>query len=441
MLYGFELIRDHFNVEGDFEFLCSRLKIDHEEVPGNRLTIKAQNLCSRLANNGRLLDLFWELKRQRPNLRDDIPLCFHEFIAEQCNTEEKINKLLAALNLRAEDFPSSFPVGESAWREDKAEKLQARVLETGQWPRLLQVMATQTGDHITLDRLKAVFSLETEVAAPETSPPAQPPPAEERPLPFDPFLQLDFFKQSVVYRQHVDQPVVAFAILGLPNTYLKLSLRLLLKRLLAWTTTETAVSRMMPAVDFLPGDPDAIWKQTASTVGLAQAGFSFPLSDEDKRKIAQGVFNRLQTQHVIFIFEGIDDSLAALLVRHFWQGLVAEVTVLRQEGGDKPETKLLAFLVDNRGLLSEDTFSNLPDPAPVVLPPVLPLTPDDLLPWLLNVPAAGQSDPRLREFAHKPKVEEMVLAFSQGVPDKVLEYICAQCGYDYYGEFDSWLQS
>jgi hypothetical protein len=235
--------------------------------------------------------------------------------------------------------------------------------------------------------------------------------------------------------------VVAFAILGLPNTYLKLSLRLLLKRLLAWTTTETAVSRMMPAVDFLPDDPDAIWKQIASKVGLGMAGFGFPLSDEDKQKIALGVFNRLKTQHVIFIFEGMNDTLATLLIRHFWQKLITEVTALREDSGDGPDTKLLAFLVDNRGQLSEDAFNVMPPPAPVVLPPVVPLTPNDLLHWLLTVPVGGSGDPRLREFAHKPQVEETVLQVSQGVPDKVLEYICAQCGYDYYGEFNNWLES
>lgn len=443
MLYSFELIRDHFNVEGDFESLCATLKIDPEDLPGNRLSIKAQNLCKKLAANGRLLDLFWEIQRKRPKLTVDIPLCFHEFIAEQCNTEQKINNLIAALNLKTEELPSNNSVGEKAWREDKAEKIQSRMWETQQWDRLLQVMATQTDDHITLERLEAVFALEVKTPTPTPPQPqiTAPPPIEKRPFPFDPFLQLDFISQHAAYRQHIDQPVVAFAILGLPNTYLKLSLRLLLKRLLAWTTTETAISRMMPAVDFLPDDPDAIWKQVASKVGLGQVGFSFPLSNEDKNKIAHGVFNRLKTQHVIFIFEGMNDTLAQLLIRHFWQKLITEVDTLRQGSGDLPETKLLAFLVDNRGQLSKDAFIVMPPPAPIVLPPVMALTPQDLLPWLLNVPTTGSGDPRLREFAHKPQVEEMVVQVSQGVPDKVLEYICAQCGYDYYGEFNNWLES
>lgn len=437
-LRSYHLIQDNFK-KAEIQIFCFDIKVPYEELDEKTLSRLAQSLYEWVVARGRMLAFLEELKRQRPNLSADIPFCFHEFIAEQCNTEQKINDLIAALNL-TEDLPSSYSVGERAWREDKAEKLQSRMLETGQWDRLLQVMAGQTDDHITLERLEAVFSLEAKTPSITPPPPEPTPPAEARPFPFDPFLQLNFISQHAAFRQHVHQPVVAFAILGLPNTYLKLSLRLLLKRLLAWTTTETAVSRMMPAVDFLPDDPDAIWKQIASKVGLGMAGFSFPLSDEDKQKIAQGVFNRLKTQHVIFIFEGINDTLAQLLIRHFWQKLITEVTALREDAGDGPDTKLLAFLVDNRGQLSEDAFNTAPPPAPIVLPPVGPLTPNDLLHWLLTLPAGG-GDPRLRDFAHQPQVEEMVLQVSQGVPDKVLEYICAQCGYDYYGEFNSWLQS
>ena len=437
-LISVDLIHDHFDNEG-VERLCVRLKVDYEDLPGPTRFKKVLSLCKKLARNGRLLYLFLELKRQLPGLKEYLPLCLHEFIAEQCATEQKLTNLFTVLNLEIQDFPNlqNFPVGEVFWRADKAEKLQTHMAETGQWDRLLQVLAQQTDDHITLAQLRSVFAHETETDAPETEPPT---PAE-RPFSFDPFLGLDFVPQHAAYHQHVGQPVAAFAILGLPNTKLKWSLRLLLKRLLTWTTTETAVTRMMPDVDFLPDDPDVVWKQIASTVGLGQAGFSFPLSDDDKRKIAQGVFNRLKTQHVIFIFEGLNDALAQLLIHHFWQKLVAEVETLRQNSGDSLDTKLFAFLVDNRGQLSNDTFNALPAPTPVVLPPVPHLTQADVLNWLFVSASMGNCDPHFREFAHKPQAAERVLEMSQGVPDKVLEYVCAQCGYDYYGEFNNWLQS
>jgi hypothetical protein len=438
-LTSVDLIHDHFELEG-IERLCFRLKVRYESLPGETRFRKALGLFEELATNGRLLPLFLELKNQRPNLRDDLPFCLHEFVAEQFNTKEKMLALFEALNLPVRGFRGleSFPWGEAHWRADKAEKLQIHMAETRQWDRLLQVLAEQTDEYITLEQLQEVFGLGTPTAVSPSSPPPQTP-TTERPFPFDPFLQLNFVSQHLAYRQHLDEPIAAFAVLGLPQTYLKPSLHLLLKRLLAWTTTETAVSRIAPSVDFLPNDADTIWRQVASTVGLGQAGFGFSLSDEDRRKIAQGVYNRLKTQHVIFIFEGLNEAQIELLVSHFWQKLVAEVKALPQNSAS--DRKLLAFFVDNWGRLSEDACKNLPAPSPVILPPIPPVSHDDLVTWLLTVPVAGKCDPRLRDFAKKPQVEDLVIAQSNGIPDKVLEYICAQCGYDFYGEFSNWLQS
>jgi hypothetical protein len=439
--FSFDLILDHFGLT-DLKIVCYRLGLRYDDLAGDVLSEKVLSLHESSVKNQRLFPLFRELIRQRPHLRQDVALCLHEFIFERFDTEQKLTNLFIALSITSIlDFrgPERGSWGQSEWRADKAKKLQSEMAEKGQWDHLLQVVAEQTDEYITLEQLQEVFGRETPTAVSSSSL-SQPTFVAERPFPFEPFLHLNFSSQVFTYRQHHHEPIAAFVVLGLPQTELKPSLRLLLKRLLAWTTTETAISRITLDVDYFSNDPDIIWWQVASEVGLGKAGFGFPLRDEDWRKIAQGVYNRLKTQHVIFIFEGLCETQIELLINHFWQKLVAEVKALQLNSASG--RKLFAFFVDNRGRLSEDAFKALIMPSLVILPPVPLVSHHDLADWVNDVPIMSACDPRMRDFVRKPQVEDLVLAQSDdGIPDKVLRYVCAQCGYDFYGEFSNWLKS
>ncbi|MCB8982740.1 MAG: hypothetical protein H6659_02845 [Ardenticatenaceae bacterium] len=429
LLRSFEII-SVFDLS-EMELLSYRLKVDFEDLPGSSKFKKALSLQEHMKKHGRLLDLFQELQKQLPNRAADLPGCLHELIAQQGNTEAKLTTLFTALGLEVRNFggPETEPWGSPSWRESKAEKLQLYMWENGRWPQLLQTLADQSGGQITRDQLDLLFGAEK---------PAPPPVKLPATAVFKPFLTLNYRAQVTTFRHNLDRPVAAFAVSSQPAY----GAHLLLKRLLIDMGPETAVTPLSLATNSLPNNPDALWRQIAHKVGLGQARFQFPLSAEDKATIINGVCNQLQTRHVIFFLEGITDQLLPLLIEQFWETLAPQVVAWQAKEGQNSDRKLLAFLVDERGKLSEDVLAVLPpaDPPPIPLPPLKPFTREHLEAWLVDL-IPHECDPPFRQFAFRPETTDEVLQSSNnGIPEQVLEYICGACGYDYYGEFSSWLK-
>ncbi len=431
LLRSFEII-SVFDLS-EMELLSYRLKVEFEDLPGSSKFKKALSLQEYMKKRSRLLDLFQELQKQLPNRASDLPGCLHELIAQQANTEAKLTNLFTALGLEVRNFggPETEPWGSPSWRESKAEKLQLYMWENGRWSQLLQTLADQSGGQITRDQLDLLFGLAEKQPAPPPAAPQQPTAV------FKPFLTLNYRAQVTAFRHNLNRPVAAFAVSSQPAY----GAHLLLKRLLIDMGPETAVTPISLSANSLPNNPDALWRQIAHKVGLGQAHFQFPLSPADKEAIITGVCNQLQTRHVIFFLEGITDQLLPLLITQFWDTLAGQVIAWRAKEAQQSDRKLLAFLVDEQGKLSEDVLAVLPptDPPPIPLPPLKPFTREHLEAWLVDL-IPHECDPPFRQFAFRPETTDEVLQSSNGIPEQVLEYICGACGYDYYGEFSSWLK-
>lgn len=177
-----------------------------------------------------------------------------------------------------------------------------------------------------------------------------------------------------------------------------------------------------------------LWGRVAGCLELGR--------DAKHSLILERICDRLKTQDVIFIFSKVDTmhNSKTLIpwLEEFWQPLVKMARTIEP----LRETHLLMFLVDNEGkicqseiTLAEDFEPLNYDPCiPFLLPPASPFTLEMLEDWFELAIGFG-------ELTIPEELTAQVLyeKSDRGIPQYVVETICAHCGLSWEGGLAKWL--
>jgi hypothetical protein len=188
----------------------------------------------------------------------------------------------------------------------------------------------------------------------------------------------------------------------------------------------------------LPTNADSFWYQAAAQVGLNIDNFTQPsYSHEDKQAIAKAVGKRLETQHVIMIFEGLLPGLDDILVNQFWMPLASAIDKIYLNESTR---NLLLFLLDNMGYGYQVFPSiSLANRFHTSMPAIAHFDEAILEKW---VEAAQEevADESLETLLWQESVVKDILNRTGGIPEEVLKYICDSCEYGWDGQFSEWLK-
>jgi hypothetical protein len=160
---------------------------------------------------------------------------------------------------------------------------------------------------------------------------------------YEALLRLGYRKQVQTFRKFVQAfPVSAFLIHG----GIDYGQRWLLNRLVTQHIQDSITSKVVPISLRAVGrkrDVSALWRELGGQVGLGKKGTISEIID--------CVYQCWQTQHVLLIFNYVDEmpeSLLEEMLKEFWQPLVSR-------GGDKNKSsyRLLMFLMDYDGCVGD----------------------------------------------------------------------------------------
>lgn len=147
-----------------------------------------------------------------------------------------------------------------------------------------------------------------------------------------------------------------------------------------------------------------------------------------------------ETQHTILIFHSVEragEQYLRELLTNFWAPIAAHACAPGRHTG---KHKLLLFLVDKKGVTSRWNLPSAQSPADAAallrrLPPITRFSADDLNSWI------GTSILELPDdFSDLADVSTILENTDDGVPESVLEEICALCDYSWNEGASRWLK-
>jgi len=248
-------------------------------------------------------------------------------------------------------------------------------------------------------------------------------------------LYIDFLKQVNIFQSFLEiseHKVYAFLLHGSVN-YGHIWL---LKRLLEAIPHYRAI----PPIEYdarnsvYVSDVSKLWRTLAKKVDLP--------SRASPQAIAQGLAKRLQNQHVIFIFHGMEymgEAYLHELIQEFWKPLVDS---LQKTQCLNSHFQFLMFLIDYQDVISNWQFEFAEEFAqdwqpdiPVKLPRINRFSEEVLR--QLQSPFATSVLPR--NIFGCPDLVTMILEKTKGgIPGLVLKEIYELCEYDWYEEEEKW---
>lgn len=184
---------------------------------------------------------------------------------------------------------------------------------------------------------------------------------------------------------------------------------------------------------------DALWRELGGRVGLVGRG------KFEGEQIAERVYQCWRTQNVFLIFHEVDcmpEDYLRQIVQDFWQPLAKEA---QNTTSTRNDPKLLMFLVDYEGrvgnlndIFSEKLDSSRVPSVPVKPPKITEFSDEDLIDWIYQ-----ESNQLPIEFTHEVDtvVQKILNNSENGIPEYVLEEICARCDYNWYEIKDQWLKA
>lgn len=259
------------------------------------------------------------------------------------------------------------------------------------------------------------------------------PSPQHPPLLFDLLLQIDFKKQFRLVKTVIEKhQTIGFLVHG----ELDCGQQMLVNRL--YRVKPTWQNHKPIAIDVSSNagysNLSKLWGRVAGCFGLDR--------DTEYCLILERICNRLKTQDVIFIFSKVElMSLTKTLIpwlEEFWQPLVRMAKTIES----LRKTHLLMFLVDNCGSVcqSEVTLTEAFDPVnydpciPLSLPPASAFTLEMLEDWFDD--ALGLSQITMPAGLTAQIIYEKS---ERGIPQYVVETICAHCGLSWEGGLAKWL--
>lgn len=258
-------------------------------------------------------------------------------------------------------------------------------------------------------------------------------PLEHAPLLFDLLLQIDFKNQFRLVKTAIDKhQTIGFLVHG----ELDCGQQMLVNRL--YRVKSTWQNHKPISIDVssnaVGSNLRKLWGRVAGCLDLPR--------DAEYNLILERICDRLKTQDVIFIFSKVELMLYANTLipwlEEFWQPLVKMAKTIES----LRETHLIMFLVDNCGSVcqSEITLAEEFEPLsydpciPLNLPPASPFTLEMLEDWLDYALSLSQ-------FTMPVGLNAQVLyeKSDNGIPQYVVETICAHCGLSWEGGLAKWL--
>jgi hypothetical protein len=253
------------------------------------------------------------------------------------------------------------------------------------------------------------------------------------PLLFDLLLQIDFKNQFRLVKTAIDKhQTIGFLVHG----ELDCGQQMLVNRLYRVKSTWQNHKPINIDVSSNAGYSDLkkLWGRVAGCLDLPR--------DAEYNLILERICDRLKTQDVIFIFSKVELMLYTNTLipwlEEFWQPLIRMAKTIEPLS----ETHLLMFLVDNCGKVcqSEVTLAKEFEPLsydpciPLQLPPASPFTLKMLEDWF-NLAIS------FREFTMPAGLNAQILyeKSDNGIPQYVVETICAHCGLSWEGGLAKWL--
>lgn len=246
---------------------------------------------------------------------------------------------------------------------------------------------------------------------------------------FDLILRLDFNDQARLARQVIESHRIAsFLVHGQPDCGQRLLVTRLSRLLPNWQTAQRL--NIEAGSNGTGKSSHSLWRQVAYKLSLP---YNTPPIE-----IAEKVCHWLDTQDVIFIFQTVEyipQQILAEWMRDFWQLLISHVRPHLHT--TKRETRLLLFLVDYTGCVCEwdlpiEREFNLADYAgmPLQLPPAIHFSNEVLDTWI-----SFAAD----DLPSNTTAKSIVELAGNGIPQIILEQICALCGVSWEGELTRWL--
>ena len=254
-------------------------------------------------------------------------------------------------------------------------------------------------------------------------------------------LGLDYINHVSLFRRFLNKKqAAAFVIHGSPEDT-ECSLQLLLKRLLGVMIqgrTSFPLQKTKLSCRVRRRDVSALWRELGREFGANY--------DDSPDEIAVKVCERLQTEHVILLFDDLDRlNDINQFIQDLWLPLVK---VAKKHLYQTNSCQLLMFLVDYNGCVINSTFECIDEDTatweshiPIRLPMVSQFSVDVLTEWVRFV-----VDDLPDEFITQDNYEEYTVKFilqdgNHGVPDLVMKRICGIWGYDLHDEGTSrWLK-
>lgn len=250
-------------------------------------------------------------------------------------------------------------------------------------------------------------------------------------------LKLGYRRQVQLFLRVLKKhSVAAFLIHGPPEH----GQRWLLNRLVSQYIPNSLVGRKV-VVDLARkarrNDVSALWRELGGRVGLRGARAQPP-------EIAQRVYQWWRTQDVLLVLHDVNclpEQGLQDLIRDFWLPLAESARNLEAE---IEESKLYMFLLDYEGRTSDwdlpfvEKLDLTWNPQiPIKSPKLAHISYDDLENWIAN-----EFDDLPTELTDTidDTVEAILDNTDSGIPERVLEELCAYCGCNWYDVKGQWLK-
>jgi inactive STAND len=250
-------------------------------------------------------------------------------------------------------------------------------------------------------------------------------------------LRLGYRSQVRLFRRLIQvESVAAFLIHGLPDYGQRWLLnRLVVQYVPNFLNGKVIVVNVSRKVR--KNDVSALWRDVAGRVGLRGKQYT-------PSEIAEQIFQCLQTQNVLLVFHEVDtmpDTTLSELIDNFWLPLVSEV---QEQPSQAKKFKLLMFLIDYQGCVgaweipfAEELNSQGDSKAPLRPPMITEFSESDLMDWM---EMEYDKLPAVLTTQVDTTIQAILANSDNGVPEHVLEIICAESGCDWYEVSEKWLK-